>query len=95
MYVCERERECVCARLCVCLCVCEGMCMFCVCRIEVDIRCCPHCSLPYVLRQGLSLNLELMDKARLTGQQEQPLPRSDPSVKIIVTRHPGWLLCRH
>ena len=45
-------------------------------------RSCPHCSLPYVLRQGLSLNLELMDKARLTGQQEQPLPRSDPVLRL-------------
>lgn len=58
-------------------------------EIEVDIRCRPHCSLPYVLRQGRSLNLELMDMARLTGQQAQPLPRSDPSLKIIVTCHPG------
>lgn len=58
-------------------------------ELEVDIRCRTHRSLPYALRQGLSLNLELMDKARLTGQQAQPQPRRDPSLKIIVTRHPG------
>lgn len=57
-------------------------------EIEVDIRCHTRCSLSYVLRQDLALNLELMDTARFTGQQAQPLPHSDASLKIIVTCHP-------
>ena len=42
----------------------------CVWRLEVDVKYCfLTASLSYILRQGLSLNLDLSIPARLTGQQ--------------------------
>jgi hypothetical protein len=60
---------CVCVCVCVCPCVCTGVCT-CAGRPNADIGCI-HLSLSTLLflRQGLLLNLELINLARLTGQQ--------------------------
>jgi hypothetical protein len=56
----------------VCVCVCKGLFVYkCVCMYVWEQRSTLvinlECSSPYLLRQGLSLNQELTDKARLAG----------------------------
>lgn len=45
-------------------------------HVEARSHCLLYCSLPYLLRQSLSLNLELIILARLTGQQSRDPPVS-------------------
>jgi hypothetical protein len=75
---------CICVCTCACWCVCVlrvHMCMN-LCMRSVSVHSCQsqrltsdvflyHSHLYFILRQGLSVNLELIDSARLTGQRTQ------------------------
>lgn len=82
----------VCVSLCVCVC-------FCVCGAMVETRAWLwviffKCSLPYFLRQHLSLNLELTD---LNSWLTRGFPRMSlslcPSAGVTDTCHHTWIWC--